>query len=263
MLSRGVTDPTLVKPLQRQLAKLNWSGVVEDGNFGLITDAAVRQTQRIANISPDGIVGPVTQTAFGRLQPFASPRVPIQRNLAGIAYRSQRDNAHYPSSTCNVTSYAMVLAGYFGVSDPPGKQLEDALFEIITSPEGVAYAKVNFPWAIGSTALWTVHGMLVWAAAQLNPICKMKFSTTRTWTQIVGELSNGRPVVLSGKFTASGHIVCATGLVDPKTIIVHDPWGDWNRGYREVSGSYRCYTKESLDAITGADGARYAHFVGA
>ncbi|NCY03618.1 MAG: hypothetical protein EBX36_12105 [Planctomycetia bacterium] len=172
-------------------------------------------------------------------------------------WRSQRDNVHMPSSTCNVTSYATALS-ILGVADPPGKQLEDALYEAIVSPAGEAYARHAFPWAVDTTALWTVHGMLVWAASQYG--VRAEFSTQRRWSDITRELERGRPVVFSGKFTSSGHIVVLNGIADAKTFIVQDPWGDWNRGYRETNGASRIYTQESLTGIVGLDGSLWAHF---
>lgn len=255
MFARGAVGPDVAQ-LQQRLTALGWTGVAADGNFGLITDCATRQQQRAMGLTPDGIVGPATQAALVTASP-ASGRTPVQQRLP-FRYRSQRDNVHAPSSTCNVTSYAMVLNSMLSVADPPGKQLEDALYELITSPEGEAYAKRNFPWAVGKVALWTVHGMLVWAAAEYK--VKAVFSTNRTWSQIARELRHGGPVVLSGRFTASGHIVVLSGLADDRTFIVEDPWGDWNRGYRDTNGASRVYTRESLQPICGNDGSVWAHF---
>lgn len=255
VMARGASGPDVVT-LQQRLTALGWPGVTADGKFGLVTDCAVRRQQRLMRLSPDGVVGPATEAALAKATPLTQGN-PIQTRLP-VRYRSQRDNAHAPSSTCNVTSYAMVLNSIFGVPDPAGEQLEDSLYELINSPAGVAYAKQNFPWAVGTTALVTVHGMLVWAAAQ--HAVRAVFATTRSWSSIVYELTHGRPVVLAGKFTASGHIVVLSGLADPATFIVQDPWGDWNRGYREVDGSSRVYTQESLSQIVGADGSIWAHF---
>ena len=254
-LSRGSKGPE-VAALQARLTALGWSGVAADGDFGMVTDVAVRRQQRAMGLSPDGIVGPATQAALVRAVPSATPRRPIQIRTE-TRWRSQRDNVHMPSSTCNVTSYATALS-ILGVADPPGKQLEDALYEAIVSPAGEAYARHAFPWAVDTTALWTVHGMLVWAASQYG--VRAEFSTQRRWSDITRELERGRPVVFSGKFTSSGHIVVLNGIADAKTFIVQDPWGDWNRGYRETNGASRIYTQESLTGIVGLDGSLWAHF---
>lgn len=255
MIARGATGVE-VAALQERLVSLGWVDVVPDGKFGVYTDCAVRRQQRAMDLRPDGIVGPATQAAMKAAKPMAV-QIPAVRTRLRVTHRSQRDNAHAPSSTCNVTSYAMCLS-MLGVADPPGKQLEDALYERIVSPAGEAYARKEFPWAVGKTALWTVHGMLVWAAGQYG--IKAEFSTNRRWTGIEEQITRGRPVVLSSKFTASGHLVVLSGIADVNTYIVDDPWGDWNRGYRDQDGSDRVYTIEALEEINRPDGQLWAHF---
>ena len=255
MLARGAKGPEVVA-LQQRLTALGWTGIAPDGDWGMVTDAALRRQQRAMGLTPDGVLGPATQGRLATASPSPTPQRPILVR-SPLQYRTQRDNVHAPSSTCNVTSYAMVLS-VLGITDPPGKQLEDALYEAIVSPEGQAYARQHFPWAVGTTSLWTVHGMLVWAASRYK--VRAEFATNRRWADIVRELERGRPVVFSGKFTSSGHIVMLNGIADARTFIVQDPWGDWNRGYRETNGASRVYTQEALSQITGPDGSLWAHF---
>lgn len=254
-LLRGSTGPE-VATLQTQLAALGWR-LPTSGTFDLDTDAAVRQQQRAIGLTPDGVVGPLTAAAL-RSASGVQSRTPVAaRPNPAVKYRSQRDNAHNPSSTCNVTSYAMLLSA-LGVQEPVGEQLEDALYERITSPEGMAEFRRSSPSLVGKAAPQTVHSMLVWVAAQWGR--KTRFTMRARWQDVIAELMSGTPVVLAGKFTASGHIVCVAGLASPSDLIVHDPWGDWNRGYRSTDGAARIYTLESLRGVVGGDGAIWAHF---
>lgn len=59
-LRRGGQGP-LVEQIQRKL------GIQDDGNFGGLTEAAVRQFQRNHSLVPDGIVGPRTWAEFDKL----------------------------------------------------------------------------------------------------------------------------------------------------------------------------------------------------
>lgn len=255
MLARGAQGPEVVR-LQRRLRALQWQDVIVDGQFGLYTDCAVRLQQLDLGLKADGVVGPITERALARAHPEGTQKAVDVR--LPVAYRTQRDNRYAPSSTCNVTSFAMALS-HLGVQDPTGKQLEDRLYEMITSPDGVAYATKNFPWAIGKNSLWTVHGMLTWAAAQLG--VKSRFLTTASWSDVLHQLNGKRPVVLSARFTASGHIVCVSGCGGSgDVLIVDDPWGDWNHGYRERDGSDRVYTQQDLREIGCEDGRIWAHF---
>lgn len=255
MLSRGATGPEVTK-LQRRLTDLGWPLLV-DGSFGLRTDAALRATQRELKLNPDGIAGPLT---LGRL-PAAKATTrpdPIQA-LLGVPYHSQRDNENRPSTTCNVTSVAMVL-DFYNVDPAPPRQLEDELYEDIMSPEGVAALRARAKWAVGKVNPWTVHDMLVWAAGRRG--VTMQFGMDRTWAQIHAEIKAGRPVIVGGTFTgAGGHIVLAVGVTSAGDTVVHDPWGDWNRGYRSTEGNARVYTQEDLAAVVRPDGQVWAHFV--
>lgn len=256
-LLRGSTGVDVVA-IQNRLRALGWA-LTADGAFGLDTDAAVRQQQRLLGLEPDGIVGPVTTAALASAPAGPSNRTPVRRRPdPAIRYRSQRDNVHLPSSTCNVTSYAMLLSA-LGVEEPVGQQLEDALYERIVSPEGMAEFRRSSPSLVGRVAPQTVHAMLVWVASQWGR--KTRFTTQARWADVIAELAAGTPVVLAGKFTASGHIVCAVGLASQSDLVVHDPWGDWNRGYRSTDGAARIYTLESLAGITRGDGEVWAHFV--
>jgi hypothetical protein len=58
-LRRGATGE-LVLAIQRAV------GVVADGTFGPLTEAAVRAFQRLRGLVPDGIVGPLTWAAIGQ-----------------------------------------------------------------------------------------------------------------------------------------------------------------------------------------------------
>lgn len=65
-----LTDPMMegddVRELQRVLAAwYPWMGLQVDGWYGPVTEDAVRQLQRRANITVDGIVGPQTRAVLG------------------------------------------------------------------------------------------------------------------------------------------------------------------------------------------------------
>lgn len=255
MLARGAEGPEVVA-LQRTLRQLGWRDVIVDGKFGLYTDCALRQDQKRLGLRPDGLVGPITEQVLKTAVP-ALGRTAVSVRLP-VTFRPQRDNLYAPSTTCNVTSFAMAL-NLLGVAEPPGKQLEDHLYELINSPAGKAHAAKAFPWAVGKVSLWTVHGMLTWAAEQMG--VRSRFTTTGTWGEIQAQLLRRRPVVLSAKFTASGHVVCLSGFGGaPDVLVVDDPWGDWNHGYRSRDGSDRAYSVQELEGIGCKNGQIWVHY---
>jgi len=65
----GKARPTLRRPVDTDLVKLVQAKLKldPDGNFGPVTEAAVRAFQRTAGLVPDGIVGPKTWAALDQL----------------------------------------------------------------------------------------------------------------------------------------------------------------------------------------------------
>ncbi len=63
LLQKGDSGPE-VSDLQATLARLNYFQTSPTGYFGSTTEAAVMQFQRQQGLTPDGIVGPATQTAL-------------------------------------------------------------------------------------------------------------------------------------------------------------------------------------------------------
>ena len=167
--------------------------------------------------------------------------IPPQLEL-NVPYFSQRDNPRYSWSTCNVTSIAMVL--YFYGLRGQGGQLEDDLLQWCFNRYGE-----------GSQTDNTVLSQMIQAYG-----FKTSFSTTRRWSEVTEELINGRPVVIGGDFTASGHIVCAIGYT-PQGYIVNDPWGNALSGYYDTEGRKRLYSYGFMDQKCGPDGNVWAHFI--
>jgi|GEM_PF-2883575 len=165
--------------------------------------------------------------------------------LLKVPYLSQRDNRYHPGGTCNVTSYAMALS-FLGVKPRnPGMQLED---EFSTFME--AHGKDRH-----------THTDLCWLAGQYG--ITARFATNRTWDQIRQQIRSGRPVVVSGKYTQSGHIITIIGL-HGDGFIVHDPWGNALKGYTDRNGRQLFYPYDYMHAKTRACGAngKWAHFFG-
>lgn len=169
---------------------------------------------------------------------------PIPNNIElNVTYFTQRDNPRFYWSTCNVTSIAMVFF-YYGVRSKSGGELEDELLQWCLNYGGE-----------GSQTDHTVLSALI-RAYQF----KTSFSTTRNWSEVKSELMKGRPVVLAGDFTASGHIVCLIGY-NNQGFIVNDPWGDALTGYRDTEGARLLYPYNYMDNVAGPDGKVWAHFI--
>ena len=117
-------------------------------------------------------------------------------------------------------------------ANTPG-QLEDAMTKYCTSnwgPDSIYY-----------------HDKIVKTLAHWN--VKSVFSTTTPFTKIKQHLANGYPVIYSGKFTGSGHIIVLRGY-DNTGFWVNDPWGEWfSTGYQDKSGENRHYSYRMMSNL--------------
>lgn len=220
------------------------------GRFGLWTEAAIYALQRAEGLEADGAVGPHTAARLAGAVPasFAAAPVSTLTCIEGVPYRTQRDNVHAPGGTCNVTALAMALLYHGAQPLRPAEQFEDELYELLNGPEGMEYYRGHdAPTLREGFPPNEAFDMLVWAAQRYG--ADASFSTARSLADIEGEIDAGRPVVISGHFTGSGHIVLLVGLTAAGDFICHDPYGDWLRGYQSRDGAARIYPRERVLSV--------------
>ena len=68
-----------------------------------------------------------------------------------------------------------------------------------------------------------------------------------TWEELVRELREGRPVILSTDMTGSGHLVVAVGYAGEGVVVVNDPAGDISLGYFNYEGRRALYDWPGYD----------------
>lgn len=240
-----------VLALKELLKNLNYA-VTSSNEFDYVTEATIRYFQEKNKLTKDGIVGPRTIAALKAALP-ETQLTNILQWVANTPYLSQRDNENVPGGTCNITSLAMVMSfhGFKAKDDPVDakpEQLEDELFLRLESPDGQTEFKKNYPTLVkqGYHAR-NIHGMLGWLAKQYG--LTWKYSEGTSWKDMAdfGKLMG--PMIISGAFTGSGHIVCLTGMTINGDLIVHDPYGDWNQKYKVQDGSFRVYNREDMEQI--------------
>jgi len=133
----------------------------------------------------------------------------------GVPYYDQYDNYAYGGSTCNLTSIAMVL-DYYKITKPG----------INTG----SYSRTP-------DYLLSVEGGPVYSAsgidAVFNDMAVAKGSAIRSYTKLGtkydlrNELATGRPVIVQGWYTSSGHVMVVMGF-DGTYYTANDPAGKWN-----------------------------------
>jgi uncharacterized protein YvpB len=145
-----------------------------------------------------------------------------------LKYHSQLNNQLNPSGSCNVTSFAMCMS-YFGIT-PKSGQLEDELYQFMIDNRLSRHEPID----------------LSYMANQYAGIVS-SFKATGTFQDIINAINAGKPVVLHGYFTRSGHIIVIKGY-DDTGFIVNDPYGEWHSwGYdTSVSGEGLHYSYDLI-----------------
>jgi hypothetical protein len=185
----------------------------------------------------------------------------------GKANFSQRNNKIMPLETCNVTSMVMGLS-YIGWNFPEGKyeQPEDNL---------KAYFMEQ-----GKNS--EIHADLAEYTNRWLGKAAVSFSTKRTLPQIINEITEGRPVIMSGQFPGFptlrarplGHVICLVGcewqpanaenpVANPDFFIIDDPYGntlnDWKGSGNDIrldAGTFYSWMKPEKD-----QGVKWGHFL--
>lgn len=152
-----------------------------------------------------------------------------------VPYFSQRDNSIRPHQTCNMTCASMVIEYYYpGTNNKVSGQLEDTLTRNAVNKWGrdSIYSHNRI---VDTLHEWKVNS---------------SFSITTTVEKMKESLSNGNPVIYSGKFTRSGHIIVLTGF-DDKGFLVNDPYGEWfPTGYVNTSGKDLHYSYKLIERVS-------------
>ena len=168
--------------------------------------------------------------------PVPSPTVP---------YWSQLSNAVDPYGTCSDTAMAMIT-DFFGITNPaslPGgyTRTPDYLINRFGKRQTVpTLADIFNTMAIEKGSAWRDNG-----------------TTAGTLTTLRARASQGKPSIVHGWFTNSGHIMVVTGY-DGSYYTVNDPYGKWllvQGSYdNSISGKGQKYPKAAFEKAINDNG---------
>ncbi|MDR2097712.1 MAG: C39 family peptidase [Spirochaetaceae bacterium] len=178
-----------------------------------------------------------------------------------VPYFSQRNNELEPNSSCNVTAMVQALC-LLRMDFPLSKfsQPEDALRDLIVSGGGDPTIHADLS-----------KGFNEWAGRQMT-----RFTTAARIDDIILDLKNGKPSVMSGTFPYYnndsikniGHIVTISGVElsednAPLSWEVQDPYGDtwknWSGSGRNIKFSHEQFINY-LKPLKGKDKWRHYFF---
>ncbi len=196
-------------------------------------------------------------------------------------YHSQINNKFIPYEACNTTAAIMWLKTA-GVDfwHPKIMQPEDYLTAILNGKHAWHLFKDQFPdmYDLGFRPQ-NLSKMLEWGINIMVGREVDKFITDGSLSLLIWELIRGRPVIMSGQFTQSGHFVCVVGCtskqnreeiemledVDPKAIeeiFVDDPVGDYHTKYRSSKGNNVRFKIKEFDLVTNLpNGKKWMHLM--
>ena len=145
--------------------------------------------------------------ADGTLVAEDARMVTVESDLPDVPYFYQYDNELYPSSTCQNTSIAMVLAWYGWEGEP----------DEVTA----AYGKDTAQTVAGLASVFNS------VAADAGITARLTGHTDGDIDDMKALLDRGVPVIVHGYFTAYGHVLVVLGY-DDTGYTVNDPAGSWN-----------------------------------
>jgi uncharacterized protein YvpB len=146
-----------------------------------------------------------------------------------VPYFCQYDNAYKPGGSCQNTSAAMILRkyGWGGTPDTISNRFGTYMGQ---TPQGLA----------------NVFNTL---ASEKGLGVRAKAYSAASMSQMNGLLSSGKPVIVFGWFTRSGHVIVLKGY-DGSNYISNDPAGKWGQSYK---GGYPY-------GASGGKGAKYGKY---
>jgi uncharacterized protein YvpB len=166
-----------------------------------------------------------------------------------VPYFDQLENSDHPWGSCNVTSLAMALL-FLGAKPRNIHRFPDELDEYCDA-HGLDR---HSPQDLATVA--SAYGI------------KDHFSTSNTIESVKTWLRSGKPAIVHGYFSQSGHIICLIGC-DDTGFFVNDPYGNWfadgydrNDANNETKGKGLHYSNELIQRVCiGDDKSFWVHLL--
>ena len=172
--------------------------------------------------------------------PVPAPGSPGGNLASKLPYFFQYNNSYSPGASCQNTSMAMVLK-YYGWNGTP---------DTITARFGKNRAQ-------SPAGLASIFNQL---ATEMGSSRRLRAHTNGRVSDVRALLSQGKPVIVHGYFTGSGHVIVLTGY-SGSHYTANDPAGRWNQSFKggysggSTSGRAIRYSAAALEkAIVSTNG---------
>ena len=199
-------------------------------------------------------------------------------------YCTQINNKLIPYEACNTTAAIMALEAA-GIAYPQksGEQPEDTMTSYFLANKDVwdkFKREHKGAWKAGFLPQ-NISGTLAWGINEYIGKDVDHFIKTGSLQLMIWHLLNGKPLIMSGSFTKSGHFVAVMGFytrqhreyitnangVDLSRvdyIIVDDPYGNWHSDYRDHRGNNIHFTLQEFNKLTNEsnrDSHKWMHII--
>ena len=198
-------------------------------------------------------------------------------------YCTQINNPLLALETCGPTAAPMALeAAHIYYPKTEGVQPEGEITKLLLTDEAWDKFKREHKGAHDAGLKpFNVSPMLAWGINKFVGKTVDRFITTGTLQMMIWHLLNGRPLIMSGSFTKSGHFVAVMGFYTRQHreyitnalavdlcridyIIVDDPYGNWHTDYRDHRGNNVHFTLQEFNRLTNEsnrDGHKWMHII--
>jgi hypothetical protein len=198
-------------------------------------------------------------------------------------YCTQINNRLIPYESCNTTAAIMALdAARIDYPRRDGIQPEDDLTALLLTDEAWHRFDNVYPWGRkNGLKPQNISPMLAWGINKFVGKQVDAFVKSATLQHMIWHLLNGRPLIMSGSFTKSGHFVAVMGfrtrqhreyimsatgvdLCRIEYIIVDDPYGNYHTGYKDHRGNNVQFNLQDFNRLTNEsnrDGHKWMHII--
>jgi len=198
-------------------------------------------------------------------------------------YHTQINNKQIPYASCNTTAAVMALKAAGMMFDyPEGVQPEDHFTHFMQQPAAWDLMRKVYPYAEQQGSIpQNFSPCMEWGINKIMGKTVDWFTRHATLRQMIWHLCNGRPMMMSGKFTPSGHFITLVGFKTLQSqvdllraedldmdliehVLVDDPYGDYHTSYRSHKGNNIEFDLDEYHQLTNLqsrDGSKWLHII--
>lgn len=192
------------------------------------------------------------------------------QKIIELSYHTQRNNKLFPGATCGTTCLGMILS-YLNkkYNDKTIIFDDDEIFKALNDENFIDYilniGVINendlkyFLEKRGNTKYTHFNNSIIILAEFIKANWLFEYDLSfLTYDKIKQNIDNDYLMILPTKLTSGGHFVVCNGYIEEgKILICNDPWGNWNKQYKDTNGANVEYKFEDILKLNKASNCFY------